>query len=240
MTVTSSLFTEAGPGQGSEGSQPESALHGSGRLRHLTDLAPCALGAAFFSAEVPRWGQRELHVLNLSAPDEPSRQLPSRNLPSCCCPHEKPIEATPQDFWESEMTQGHVAMQDPDFGYELPPATFQGHDYTLGTSCTRPPFPEMPGRRSVNIFAAAEVPPTADWPGDCQMASSPSGGHQVVLTRRHQHLNQPSCLPARLRRLMMGGRNTPRMAWALRLRTPTNSCSTTGLPCPWRRGRSAK
>lgn len=60
------------------------------------------------------------------------------------------------------MTQGHITTQDPNFGNELPPATFQGHDYTFGTSHTGSPFPEMTGRRAVNRFDAAVVLPTAD------------------------------------------------------------------------------
>jgi len=64
-------------------------------------------------------------------------------------------------------------MQDPDFCYELPPATFQGYDYTFSTSHTGSPFPEMPGRHTLNRLAAAVVLPTADSrPGDCQMVRS--------------------------------------------------------------------
>lgn len=60
------------------------------------------------------------------------------------------------------MTQGHITTQDPNFCYELPPATFQGHDYTFGTSHTDSPFPEMTGRHTVNRFDAAVVLPIAD------------------------------------------------------------------------------
>ena len=44
------------------------------------------------------------------------------------------------------MTQSHVAMQDLDFCYKLPPAMFQEHDYIFSTSHAGSPFPEMPGR----------------------------------------------------------------------------------------------
>lgn len=61
------------------------------------------------------------------------------------------------------MTQGHITRQDPNFCYELPPATFQEHDDdTFGTSHTGSPFPEMTGRHTVNRFDAAMVLPTAD------------------------------------------------------------------------------
>lgn len=74
------------------------------------------------------------------------------------------------------MTQGRVTMQDPDFCYRLPPATFQGRDYTFSTSHTGSTFPEMPGRHTVNRFAAVVLPIADGRPGDHQMVSSLSGG----------------------------------------------------------------
>lgn len=134
-----------------KGPQPESALHGSACLRHPTDLAPCPMVAVFLLGEVQRCGQHKLHVQNQALLINQAVSYISRNL-ICCCLVEKPIAATLQDFQESKMTQDHVTTQDSDFCYKLPPATFQGCNYSFSTSHAGSPFSEMLGRYIKQIY----------------------------------------------------------------------------------------